>query len=135
MPHRTVVVCVKPGAPASPLIDLASKALQDDGLIHLVSLIAPDAEDDEELGRQALEANLAELAAEPREQGYTVSTSVTVTEENTGRVVARVAEEHEADLVAVGLTKRSRASKALLGSDAQAVLLQSPCPVLTMRLA
>lgn len=45
----------------------------------------------------------------------------------------RVAQETRADLVVVGLQRRSAVGKALLGSTAQRVLLEAPCPVLAVR--
>lgn len=45
----------------------------------------------------------------------------------------RVATETRADLVVVGLQRRSAVGKALLGSNAQRVLLEAPCPVLAVR--
>jgi nucleotide-binding universal stress UspA family protein len=44
-----------------------------------------------------------------------------------------VVEEAEADLVVVGMHRRSPVGKAFLGSNAQRVLLDAPCPVLAVR--
>lgn len=46
-----------------------------------------------------------------------------------------VAEEIGAELVVVGLRRRSRTGKFLLGSTAQTVLLRSPCDVLAIRIS
>ena len=47
--------------------------------------------------------------------------------------ILKAAEESGADLVVVGLQRRSPVGKALLGSNAQRVLLGAPCPVLAVR--
>ena len=42
-------------------------------------------------------------------------------------------EQTDADLVVVGMHRRSPVGKAFLGSNAQRVLLDAPCPVLAVR--
>ncbi|HEX8096321.1 universal stress protein [Jatrophihabitans sp.] len=42
-------------------------------------------------------------------------------------------EQADADLVVVGMHRRSPVGKAFLGSNAQRVLLDAPCPVLAVR--
>lgn len=44
-----------------------------------------------------------------------------------------VAEEVEASLVVLGLRRRSRVGKLILGANAQRVLFDAPCPVLTVK--
>jgi nucleotide-binding universal stress UspA family protein len=51
-----------------------------------------------------------------------------------GGELVQIAERVGADLVVIGLAKRTRVGKALLGSDAQRVLLSAACPVLSLRL-
>ena len=47
--------------------------------------------------------------------------------------ILQVAEDRRADLVVIGLRKRSAVGKLLLGSTAQRVLLEAPCPVLAVK--
>lgn len=44
-----------------------------------------------------------------------------------------VAEETAAELIVIGLRRRSPVGKLILGSNAQRVLLDAPCPVLTVK--
>ena len=50
-----------------------------------------------------------------------------------GEVILGVAEEVDAELIVVGIHRRSPVGKMLLGSTAQRILLDSPCPVLAVR--
>ena len=66
------------------------------------------------------------LEVEVRQAGEALSVADTLID---------VAEETGAELVVVGLRRRSRTGKFLLGSTAQTVLLRSPCDVLAIRLS
>ncbi|SCL26507.1 Nucleotide-binding universal stress protein, UspA family [Micromonospora rhizosphaerae] len=46
-----------------------------------------------------------------------------------------VAEETDADLIVIGLRRRSAVGKFLLGSNAQRILLDANCPVLAVKAA
>jgi nucleotide-binding universal stress UspA family protein len=50
-----------------------------------------------------------------------------------GEDLVRFAEENEVDQIFVGIEKKSRTSKLILGSTAQFVILKAPCPVITTK--
>ena len=47
--------------------------------------------------------------------------------------VVGVAESSEAELIVIGLRRRSPVGKLILGSNAQRILLDAPCPVLAVK--
>ena len=47
--------------------------------------------------------------------------------------VVNVANESKADLIVIGLRRRSLVGKLLLGSNAQDILMQADCPVLVIK--
>jgi nucleotide-binding universal stress UspA family protein len=50
-----------------------------------------------------------------------------------GEDLVRFIEENSMDLVVVGVKRRSKVGKLLMGSTAQYVILKSQCPVLTVK--
>jgi len=50
-----------------------------------------------------------------------------------GAEIVRVAEESHAELIVIGIRPRSAVGKVLMGSVAQTVITEAPCPVLTVR--
>ncbi|MFP3999455.1 MAG: universal stress protein [Desulfobacterales bacterium] len=50
-----------------------------------------------------------------------------------GEDLVRFAGENEIDLIFVGIKKKSRAQKIILGSTAQYIILKAPCPVTTVK--
>ncbi len=129
------VVGIKPGLESQPLLELALDVLAPGGTIHLVSLVAVGTDDDELERVETVKSQVESIAEPLREQGYAVRSTVQVSTVGLGTDLARVAENAGADLLVIGLAKRSRVGKALLGSDAQTVMMHATCPVLASRLA
>ena len=57
---------------------------------------------------------------------------VLLSEGNVAEVLTRLAQDYVADLIVVGTTSRSGLDKLLLGSTAEKIIRESPCPVLTI---
>ena len=50
-----------------------------------------------------------------------------------GEDLVQFAEENNIDMIVVGIRRRSRVQKLVFGSNAQYVILEAPCPVLTVK--
>jgi nucleotide-binding universal stress UspA family protein len=55
-----------------------------------------------------------------------------VTSEEPGEKLVTFADEEEIDLIFIGIIKKSKVGKLFFGSTAQYVILNSPCPVVTV---
>lgn len=83
---------------------------------------ALQAEDDQEAVRKRLAD--ADVPGSVRQlvRGQTVSEDLIA-----------IAEETSADMIVIGLRRRSPVGKLILGSNAQRILLDAPCPVLAVK--
>ena len=129
------VVGLKPGLEARPLLDLTRDVVDDAGTIHLVSLVVVGTDEDERERLGAERHRLDAVAEGLRGEGFQTKVTVQIsTAVGLGTELTNLAESDEADLLVIGLAKRSRVGKALMGSDAQSALMHATCPVLTLRL-
>jgi nucleotide-binding universal stress UspA family protein len=60
-------------------------------------------------------------------------TRLLVSSNSTGQNLTEFAELEKSDEIIIGVRKRSKAGKLLLGSTAQYVILNAPCPVVTIK--
>ncbi len=129
------VVGLKPDIDNKGLLDLTRSVIEPGAKIHLVSLIQVGKEQDEPQRLKATETAVDKTADELRSEGYDVETLVQISTVGLGAELASIATRLDADLLVIGLAKRSRVGKALLGSDAQSVMMHATCPVLANRIA
>jgi nucleotide-binding universal stress UspA family protein len=57
----------------------------------------------------------------------------TGSDQNAAEALVAVAQESDAALIVIGLRQRSLVGKLLMGSNAQRILLDAPCPVLSVK--
>ena len=81
---------------------------------------------------EALEAENKEDARHLHEQLQGIEHEAVIGEGNTWEVVSNLIKEKQIDLVVVGTRGRTGIGKVLLGSVAEQILRQAPCPVLTV---
>ena len=79
--------------------------------------------------RDALEATLSSLA----ERGVEVEVESFARGNDPAQDVLEVAQARQADLIVIGLRRRSPVGKLMLGSNSQSILLQADCPVLAVK--
>jgi nucleotide-binding universal stress UspA family protein len=144
MAVETVVVAVGPRdydrveRLAEETVDIAGPTGADVVLAHAFtqegyedakrSLHFEGATPDEVAGRNETVRDLVAVL-EDADVGYTIRGAVG----DPGDRVVEVAEDCDADIVAIGGRQRSPAGKALFGSVAQSIMLDAPCPTLYVR--
>lgn len=108
---------------------LEETRLRDGHLVVVHSLRDPDDEDEYLQDREDIEDLEERLAGE--------GVPFTVREYARGRSapeeLVAVANELDADMIVIGIRRRSPVGKLIMGSNAQAVLLHADCPVLAVR--
>ncbi len=87
---------------------------------------------DDEASRNA-EAVLAKVNAELDDSGLEHEVRHMVRGFEPAEDLISIAEASEADLIVIGLRRRSPVGKLILGSNAQRVLLDAHCPVLAVK--
>ncbi len=132
--RSNIVIGLKPGLSAEILIGLAREVAAPDATLHIVSYVTVGRADDEAARLSAVQRDVEEIAAPLRSAGYTVETVVEIVALGLGSELTEYAVEVGADLIVIGLAKRTRVGKALVGGDAQVILLNASCPVLATRI-
>lgn len=67
------------------------------------------------------------------EKGVPCKTHLLIRGMSPGEDLVQFAREHEIDEIVVGVKRRSKVEKILMGSTAQYVVLQAPCPVVSVK--
>ena len=60
-------------------------------------------------------------------------THVLISGQEYGEALVQFAEEYEVDEVVIGIRKKSKTRKLLFGSTARHVVLNAPCPVVSVK--
>jgi nucleotide-binding universal stress UspA family protein len=81
----------------------------------------------------AAEDHLKEARKIMAERGVDCEVFQSVRGLSPGEDLVHYARQKAIDLIVVGVEKRSKAQKILLGSTAQYIILKAPCPVLTVK--
>jgi nucleotide-binding universal stress UspA family protein len=79
------------------------------------------------------EQDLAALEAKLKASGLTYDVRQLVRGFEPAEDLIGIAEDSEAELIVIGLRRRTPVGKLILGSNAQRILLDAPCPVLAVK--
>ena len=82
---------------------------------------------------QQAESGLNWAEEKAREAGIACATHLLIRGMSVGEDLITFAGEKGFDLIYIGVRRRSRVGKLLMGSSAQYVILKAPCPVMTVK--
>ena len=108
-------------------------AVQEAGVRGRDVVVVVSARPDEPEDRRAeIEAELAQVAADLTARGVAHEIRL-LSGGDIADALLVTADEVSAELVVIGLRRRSPVGKLILGANAQRVLFDAPCPVLTVK--
>ncbi len=110
--------------------DAAARAAVAEALLRAEPLVAVSAVRDRRLDLQQVRQHLEGMA--PEAEGLDIAV-VTPDLHDPSDAIIQEAQRENASLIVVGLHRRSRVGKAILGSTAQRILLEATCSVLAVR--
>ena len=118
---------------AKDALDLAKKhALAFNAAVYVVTSLVGENETEPSQIEHA-EEGLAFAKSIMAESGISVETHLLIRGLSPGEDLVEFAREHDIDEIVVGVKKVSTVGKLIFGSNARHVILNAPCPVLSVR--
>ncbi len=118
---------------AENLLELASKRAQlFNATVLIVTVMSEGMEKDQDLIIQA-ETALEKAKIHFDNKEIPCETHLLIRGIDSGDDLVNFAKETQADEIIIGVKNRTKVGKLLLGSTAQGVVLNAPCPVVTMK--
>ena len=79
------------------------------------------------------EQDMENVRTSLKKEGFSFETHLSIRNMTPGDHLVEFAEEHKVDQIVIGVRMRSKVGKFIMGSTAQHVILQAPCPVLSTK--
>lgn len=102
-------------------------------VLVVTSMVGGASEKADEIGKATRDLQFAEHYFQ--EKGIPCETHQLARGMTPGEDMVKFAEENEIDQIFVGIEKKSRTQKLILGSNAQYIILKAPCPVVSINKA
>ena len=112
-------------------LGLEEARLRDTDLVVIHSLHGAGVDDDEDV--VASDRELETIDEMLSKEGINYSIHNFVRGNSPADDIVQAAADHDGRLIVIGLRQRTSAGKFLLGSNAHEILMNAPCPVLTIR--
>ncbi|OPL13434.1 MAG: hypothetical protein AVO39_10645 [delta proteobacterium MLS_D] len=128
-----IVVAYRKSHLHTKLLEEAIKqARTSEGTIHLItSLPGGPRQSVEELDES--QNALDEAVQIVEKENIPCEAHLLVRGQSSGEDIVQFAQEHDAGLIIIGVEKKSKVGKFIMGSTAQHVVLQADCPVFTVK--
>jgi nucleotide-binding universal stress UspA family protein len=112
-------------------LGLEEARMRDTDLVVIHSLHGAGVDDDEDV--VASDRELETIDEMLSKEGINYSIHNFVRGNSPAEDIVQAANDYDGQLVVIGLRQRTSAGKFLLGSNAHDILMNTPCPVLTVR--
>ena len=128
-----ILVAFEGSSAAKAALELAVKHAQAFNGELLLVWSMPKGEEDQQEEIQAAEKNLAYWKDHLEQKNLGCQTHLLIRGVDAGEDVVRFAADHNVAEIVIGVRRRSKVGKLIFGSTAQYVILNAPCPVVTVR--
>jgi nucleotide-binding universal stress UspA family protein len=103
-----------------------------DAKVFIITSMVGGSKDNIEDNKKA-ETGLKHAESVLQKEGITCETHLLVRGMSSGEDIIKYASENDIDEIVIGIKKTSKVGKLVFGSTAQHVILESNCPVITVR--
>jgi nucleotide-binding universal stress UspA family protein len=79
------------------------------------------------------EQDMEDVKISLENEGFSCETHLSIRNMTPGEHLVKFAKEHGIDQIVIGVRMRSKVGKFIMGSTAQHVILQAPCPVVSIK--
>jgi len=93
----------------------------------------PKGDEDEQEAIQTAEKSLSYWKDHLQQQSIACQTHLLIRGVDAGEDIVRFAVDNRAEEIVMGVRRRSKVGKLIFGSTAQYIILNAPCPVVTVR--
>jgi len=97
----------------------------------VTSLYGEHVESDQEIAKHEERLKNAEKLV--TKEGIACESHLLVRGMSPGEDIVQFAMDHQVDMIYIGIKRRSKVGKLLFGSSAQYIILNAPCPVVSLR--
>ena len=115
------------------LLAAIEEVRQHDGRLIVVTALRQDETDGEWIAKTQAELAAARERLDAAGIDHVVHESQIDAEIDAADDLIQVARDEEATLIVIGIRRRTATGKLILGSQAQRILLDAPCPVLVVK--
>jgi nucleotide-binding universal stress UspA family protein len=128
-----IMVCIDGSNVAKDALDLAKKRAKalDAEIYLLTSMVGGSDVPIDEF--EKAEKRLKKAKNNVKAEGIPCESLLSVHGLDAGEELVRLAKEEKIDEIYIGIRRRSKVGKFIFGSTAQYVILEAPCPVVTVR--
>ena len=128
-----IMVCIDGSNVAKDALDLAKKRAKALGAeIYLLTSMVGGSDVPIDAFEKA-EKRLKKAKNNVKAEGIPCESLLSVRGLDAGEELVRLAKEEKIDEIYIGIRRRSKVGKFIFGSTAQYVILEAPCPVVTVR--